>query len=238
MSTPPHTDGTAAHREGAEVGRDELPSEDANNVAGRRLSGPSQGFGQLWRKRFWMVFPSDTAPETVISTWKRHFSDFWPGKSDFVIERMAEQEVASAELELPLGARVATGLVVLTSAPERFTLMTVDGHMFAGWVTFCAQRTPDGTRIEVELLMRASDPLYELGLAFGGHKREEQFWRDTLARVAAYFGESPVIQMESTREERGRQWSRVVNTWHNAVIRTQFQRAGDALGRVLRRSSR
>ena len=238
MPTPPHTDGTAAHREGAQVRRDELPSEDANNVAGRRLSGPSQGFGQLWRKRFWMVLSSDTAPETVISTWKRHFSEFWPGKSDFVIDHMAEQEVASAELELPLGARVATGLVVLTSAPDRFTLITVDGHMFAGWVTFCAERTTEGTRTEVELLMRASDPLYELGLVFGGHKREEQFWRDTLARVAAYFGESPEIQMESTREEEGRQWSRVVNTWHNAAIRTQVQRAGAAGGRVLRRSSR
>ena len=224
MPDPRAINERGARREGAKVDEGELAARDLPNIAGRRLTGPSQGFGQLWRKRFWMMLPRDLSAETVIAAWKRNFSAFWPATNEFVIEKMAENEVAAADLELPLGTRAATGLVVLASAPDRFTLVTVEGHMFAGWVTFCAVPKAEGTRVEVELLMRASDPLYELGLVLGGHKREEKFWRNTLKRVAGHFGQSPAIQMEQQVEDPARQWSRVTNTWQNAAIRTQFQR--------------
>lgn len=232
------TRGLGGSREGGQVREEELPAADLPNIAGRRLIGPSAGFGQLWRKRFWMVLPPELAPEAVIGAWKNHFSEFWPGTNEFVVERMAEEEVAGADLELPLGMRVATGLVVLAAAADRFTLVTVEGHMFAGWVTFRGERKADGTRIEVELLMRASDPLYELGLLLGGHKREETFWRDTLARVAAHFEQSPQIEMEQTIEDRARQWSRARNTWNNAAIRTQVQRVKAGMMRGVRSRQR
>ncbi len=225
-------------RAGARVRPDELPEADLPNIAGRRISAPSHGFGQLWRKRFWMVLPADLSPVMVIGTWKRRFSDFWPGTNEFVVDRMAEDEVAGAEMELPAGARVATGLVVIASAEDRFTLITIEGHMFAGWVTFRGEQTPEGTRIEIELLMRASDPLYEFGLKLGGHRREETFWRDTLKRVAAHFGQAPRIEMESSLEDPARQWSRVANTWYNAAIRTQLQRIASGAKRLGRGSRR
>src|SRR3954464_12806270 len=37
--------------------------------------------------------------------------------------------------------------------------------------------------------MRASDPVFELRLTLGGHKQEDQFWNQTLAAVAAHYGE-------------------------------------------------
>ncbi len=202
------------------------------------MSAPSTGFGQLWHKRFWMVLPADLSPVMVIGMWKHRFSDFWPGTNEFVVDRIAEDEVAGAELELPAGARVATGLMVLASAEDHFTLITIEGHMFAGWVTFRGEQTPEGTRIEVELLMRASDPLYEFGLTLGGHRREEEFWRDTLKRVAAHLGQAPGIEMESTLEDSARQWSRVGNTWNNAAIRTQLQRILSSAKRLGRGSPR
>ena len=36
--------------------------------------------------------------------------------------------------------------------------------------------------------MRASDPIYELGLALGGHRQEDRFWQHTLTQLAAHFG--------------------------------------------------
>ena len=35
--------------------------------------------------------------------------------------------------------------------------------------------------------MRASDPIFELGLALGGHAQEDKMWTTTLGRLAARF---------------------------------------------------
>ena len=35
--------------------------------------------------------------------------------------------------------------------------------------------------------MRASDPIFELGLTMGGHKQEDRFWQHTLTALAAHF---------------------------------------------------
>ena len=48
-------------------------------VTGKRVSGPLQGFGQLWQKSFSVRLDGvDTTPEAVIATWKAHFAEFWP----------------------------------------------------------------------------------------------------------------------------------------------------------------
>ena len=41
-------------------------------------------------------------------------------------------------MSLPGGMKVKTGVMVLYADEESFTLMTPEGHMFAGWITFSA----------------------------------------------------------------------------------------------------
>ena len=36
--------------------------------------------------------------------------------------------------------KLSTGVMVLYADEESFTLMTPQGHMFAGWITFSAHR--------------------------------------------------------------------------------------------------
>jgi hypothetical protein len=234
-----HTGGMAERvRPQAAVQEWELPTGgNAPNVAGRRLAGPTRGFGQLWRKRFSLALDPGIPPERVIATWKRAFSAFWPGSSELKANAIAEDEVAAAELELPAGGRVATGLIVVRSDPRSFTMMTLEGHMFAGWVRFAADEAPGGTAVSVEIEMRAGDPIYELGLMLGGHRHEERFWQDTLTAVANHFGQSPGVRTEVELVDGRRQWGRITNTWHNAAIRTQLQRALGSLrslwGRLL-----
>lgn len=211
-------------RQTAPVREEELaPEVSPANVAGRRVSGPSQGFGQLWRKRFWVLLDPAYPPTDVVHEWKRNFSEFWPGQSELT-GRIEEHAVASADLEMPAGTKIATGLVVVRSDADSFTLMTLQGHMFAGWVRFSAHEDGSRTRVEVEVLMRAGDPLYEAGLMLGGHKTEEEFWKQTLVKVARHFDQQPSVEMAATLEDGRRQWSRVRNTWYNAAIRTQVQR--------------
>ena len=54
------------------------------NVAGRRLAGPVQGFGQLWQKTYRVrLTGAAVTPEAIIRTWKQHFGDFWPKGNHF-----------------------------------------------------------------------------------------------------------------------------------------------------------
>ena len=48
-------------------------------VTGKRVTGPLQGFGQLWQKTF--TVPLDgvvLTPQALIAIWKDRFSTFWP----------------------------------------------------------------------------------------------------------------------------------------------------------------
>jgi len=94
--------------------------------------------------------------------------------------------------------------------------MTPEGHMFAGMISFSAfADATDGadsgaTVVQIQALIRASDPIYEAGFRLGlGHKAEDQFWSDTLRNLARHFG-SP------RREAR--------NVWQNAALRTALYR--------------
>ena len=60
--------------------------------------------------------------------------------------------------------KLSTGVMVLYSDEESFTLMTPQGHMFAGWITFSATERDGATVAQVQVLMRAADPICELGL--------------------------------------------------------------------------
>ena len=88
----------------------------------------------------------------------------------------------------PGGLKFKTGVMVLYSDDESFTLMTPEGHMFAGWITFSSHVEDGVTVAQTQVLMRAQDPLSEMGLAMGGHRMENRFWEETLANLAAHLG--------------------------------------------------
>src|SRR5215831_5680625 len=46
------------------------------NVAGRRLTGPVQGFGKMWEKTYRISLPAIVTPQRAIATWKAHFPEF------------------------------------------------------------------------------------------------------------------------------------------------------------------
>ena len=90
---------------------------------------------------------------------------------------------------MPGGLKLSTGVLVMYADEESFTLMTPQGHMFAGWITFSAFEDDDGvTCAQAQVLMRASDPLYEIGMTMGGHGQEDRHWEHTLRELARHFG--------------------------------------------------
>ena len=142
--------------------------------------------------------------------------------------------MALLNLTLPGRMKLSTGVMVLYADDESFTLMTPEGHTFSGWITFSASESDGQTTAQAQVLMRASDPIYELGLAMGGHGQENRFWEATLTRLAAHFGHDGRVDTHVTCVDRKRQWARWNNVWHSAAIRSTIYTAGTP-GRALRR---
>jgi hypothetical protein len=193
------------------------------NVTGKRLAGPVQGFGKMWQKTYQARLPRDAvSPQALIATWKERFPDFWPEGARFYapLTGIAPGEVALLNLTVAGAMKLSTGVMVLYADEESFTLMTPQGHMFAGWITFSATEHDGVTVAQAQVLMRASDPIFELGLALGGHHQEDLFWTQTLRAVAASFGQDVDVAAHVVCVDKRRQWSRWTNVWHSTAIRS------------------
>ncbi|HZS79417.1 MAG TPA: hypothetical protein VFA41_22580 [Ktedonobacteraceae bacterium] len=211
------------------------------NVEGRQGMSPLQGFGQMWQKVFRVRLQGiEASPSEVIKIWKENFPKFWPKGNRFhaPLTGIAPGEVALLRLA-PGGMPLSTGVMVLYADDESFTLMTPQGHVFAGWITFSAYEDEGCTVAQAAMLIRANDPLYELGMRFGGHKAENQFWIRTLTALAAHFGLDKVrVVSEITCLDSRVQWSEAKNIWQNAAVRTMIYTMSAPVRWVRRRGRR
>lgn len=204
----------------------DIPENAINlNVQGRRPMSPLQGFGQMWQKTYRIRLQGvDIEPAAVISDWKAHFPEFWPTGNSFYgpLRGVKPGEVAVLNLAAPGGMRLSTGVRVIYADEDSFSFMTPQGHMLAGMITFSAFADEGVTVIQIQALIRASDPLHEMSFRLGfGHKAEDNFWLDTLRNLSAHFG-SPSSEPTHTSVcvDEKVQWSEIGNIWHNAAIRT------------------
>src|SRR4051812_39152934 len=209
----------------------DVPAGAVNlNVDGRRLTSPIQGFGKMWQKTYQVRLPAAQVSATeLITTWKQRFPDFWPDGNRFYapLTGIEPGEVALLNMALPAKMKLSTGVMVLYADEESFTLMTPQGHMFAGWITFSATEVDGETVAQAQVLMRASDPIFEVGLTMGGHKQEDHFWKQTLAAVAAHFGAPDAeVDTQVVCVDKKRQWSKWRNVWHSSAIRSTLYTLG------------
>jgi hypothetical protein len=207
------------------------------NVEGRRLTSPIQGFGKMWQKTYQVRVPAErVSPTELIATWKERFREFWPEGNHFygALTGIAPGDVALLNMTLPGRMKLSTGVMVLYADEESFTLMTPQGHMFAGWITFSASELDGDTVAQAQVLMRAGDPIFEMGLAMGGHRQEDRFWQATLTALAAHFGHEGEVDTRVVCVDRKRQWRNWRNVWHSAAIRSTLYTMG-APGRGVKR---
>ena len=213
------------------------------NVDGRHVLDPLQGFGQLWQKTFRIQLEGQrlTAGK-VVKTWKECFSTFWPTWDHFYTPSrgIAPGEVILLNMvipgDLPIGLPISTGVVVLCADEQSFTFMTPQGHMFAGWITFSASEEKGAVLAQIQVIVRASDPLYELGFRLGANTLENLFWQHTLTALAAHFGVHEPIQTQIVCIDPKVQWSQFWNIWQNAAIRTLMYRIATLVSRRRKRA--
>jgi hypothetical protein len=201
---------------------DEVPAGARNLVEGKRLVGPVQGFGKMWQKTYRVRLDGlALSPAQLIREWKERFSSFWPEGNRFYppLTGIEPGEIALIKATVAGGLKLSTGVLVMYADDESFTLMTPQGHPFAGWITFSASADGGATTAQAQVLMRAQDPLSELGLSLGGHRMEDRFWEQTLRNLAAHFGLEGTVETQVTCVDRRRQWGNAGNIRHSSALR-------------------
>ncbi len=201
-----------------------LPGVPMINVRGREVVGPLQGFGQMWQKTYRVrLSGAAQTPADVIAVWKANFGSFWPEGNRFYAPLTSIEPGEVALLRLTVGGpmKLSTGVIVIYADHESFTFMDAAGHMFAAWITFSAYEEDGCSVAQIQILLRANDPLYELGMRIGFiGRKEDQFWTDTLVALAAHFGVNGLVQAEISCIDPRMQWAYARNIWYNAGIRT------------------
>ena len=219
----------------------EMPAGAINlNVAGRRLVGPVQGFGQLWQKTYRVRIGGTVTPADVIREWKANYASFWPAGNRFYapVHGIEPGDVAVINAASLGGVQISTGIRVIYADDESFSFMNAEGHPAAGMITFSAVRDDAGVFAQVQALIRANDPFYDVLLPFYGHRAEDQMWAKTLAALAARFGAPAEVATERVLVDRRRNWSQAKNVWKNAAIRSGFYMFGAPIRWVRRRTAR
>jgi hypothetical protein len=197
-----------------------------DSVSGKRVSGPLQGFGQLWQKTFSVRLDgADISPTDVVAFWKERFPTFWPAGQTFYapLSGIAPGEVALLEIAPVPGApvRLSTGVLVLYADDESFTFMTPEGHTLSAWITFSARRDGDVTIAQAQALERPSDPFDDLAYTLIGNRQNDKFWQATLRNLATAVGATePVVETVTTCIDRKRQWRYWRNVRYSATIRS------------------
>ena len=193
--------------------------------------GPLQGFGKMWQKTYKVRLARGATSGAVVETWRKGFPGFVPFGRGF---RVPEEGLVPGAVMLLGGG---TGVMVLYSDESSFAYMTPEGHPFSGWITFSAHEEEDTTVAQVQLLIRANDPLYELMMPLGLSAGEDMTWKRTLRNLAASFGARDAkVETRIVCVDPRRQWRRYGNIRHNALLRSALHALTAPLRYISRRA--
>lgn len=210
------------------------------NVEGHEVLSPLQGFGQLWQKVYQARVKQTTmTPGGMVRVWKEHFSEFWPKGNRFYAPptgitpgAVAILSIGMPDIPASLGM-ISTGVMVLYADEDSFTFMTPTGHLFAGWITFSVYQEEDWTVIQIHMLLRPNDPLYELGMRLRVIPFfEDRFWTQTFINLMTHFNLSAPVNITATCIDKHVQWAQAGNIWQNAAIRTAWYTAMTPLRQI------
>jgi hypothetical protein len=186
---------------------------------GKRLMGPQQGFGPMWRRSYSVPLVGvDMTAAEVISEWKARFGDFWPPGASFhaPLAGIAPGELAALDVGMGQLTVLSTGVFVLYADNSSFTYMTPQGHGFAAWITFSCEQHEGVPTAHVNLLLRPADPIADVVYLLGGARKEDRFWTATLTNLAAALGaERNPVECRVECVDPQRQWRRWVNVRYN-----------------------
>jgi anti-anti-sigma factor len=192
------------------------------NMDNRRLQPQITGFGKMWQKTFWlMIDRPELTPKDVINELRQNFVAFQIPENFFypTSKGLSPGALVFIDSKTP-GGIVSTGVYVLYADDTSFTYITPHGHPEAGWITFSAKEQDGKIRLQIQGLVRASDPFYEFAYAVAGQAFQEKIWLNVLTQMAKHLAIEDNGQLVKYKPADNWQWGRAGNIWYNAQLRT------------------
>ena len=194
----------------------------AKNMDGRRVIGQLQGFGPMWEKTYWInIKKPGIKKEDVILAMQQHFVEFQPSENSFypTSNGIAPGEMVFIDSRTP-GGIVSTGVMVLYLDDRSFTFITPQGHPESGWITFSVDEREDSVYVQLQGLVRSSDPFFEIAFKIAGSKFQETIWKHVLSSLAKYLGVEDNVDMKKYLPAADLQWRKAGNIWYNSHLRS------------------
>ena len=200
------------------------------NVDGHHVQNPLQGFGQLVQKTYRVRLDGvNMTPDQVMQLWKENFPKFQPPENHFYPSLQGIQPGSIILIDgkvpplpgMPSIMPVAAGVMILYADETSFAVMTPEGFPEAGWNTFGTFQNEQGLFAQVQPMVRASDPLYELFYRFfGSSQQQDKTWTYVLTSLATYLGAPANIESQKQVIDPKIQWSKWSNIFKNAAFWT------------------
>lgn len=226
----------------------EVPAGATNiNMDGFQVQSPLQGFGALWQKTFRVRLPGcKLDPNEVMRVWKENFVAFQPEFNRFHPSPLGVSpgEVMFIDSAVPVAPNtpgvlpITTGILVMYSDENSFTVMTPEGHPESGWNTFTTFEEDGCTVAQIQSMTRATDPIYEFGFRFmGGNQMQDKTWTHMLRELSRAVDVQSEVTVSRSCLDNSVQWSQARNVWKNAIFRTMFYKIGTPIRWVRRQFS-
>ncbi len=192
------------------------------NIDNRRLQAQIKGFGKMWQKTFrLMIDKPEFTPEDIINKLKQNFVAFQVPENFFfpTSKGLTPGALVFIDSATP-GGVVSTGIYVLYMDDTSFTYVTPQGHPEAGWITFSAKEEDGKIRLQIQGLVRASDPFFEIAYAIAGQAFQEKIWLNVLTQMAKHLEIEDNGQMVKYKPANYCQWGKCGNIWYNSQLRS------------------
>jgi hypothetical protein len=209
----------------------DVPAGATNiNVDGRHVQSPMQGFGQMVQKTFRtrLTGVNMTAAQ-VMHVWKENFPKFQPPENHFFPSLQGIQPGSIILIDgkvppfpgMPAIMPVAAGVMILYADDTSFTVMTPEGFPEAGWNTFSTFEENGVVCAQIQPMVRASDPLYELFYRFfGSSQQQDKTWKHVLTALAKHLGADAKVESKKEIIDPKIQWGKWTNIFKNAAFWT------------------
>jgi len=209
----------------------DVPAGATNiNVDGRHVQSPMQGFGQMVQKTFRtrLTGVNMTAAQ-VMHVWKENFPKFQPPENHFFPSLQGIQPGSIILIDgkvppfpgMPAIMPVAAGVMILYADDTSFTVMTPEGFPEAGWNTFSTFEENGVVCAQIQPMVRASDPLYELFYRFfGSSQQQDKTWTHVLTALAKHLGADAKVESKKEIIDPKIQWGKWTNIFKNAAFWT------------------
>ncbi|MBW3671421.1 MAG: NAD-dependent epimerase/dehydratase family protein [Acidobacteria bacterium] len=179
---------------------------------------PDQGVGALRRKIFSaeMNGPAVTA-ETLFQMIRRELPQLMPLPFKPSPDGTISVE-KGATLTAELGVRGTIQLRVEELEPNRFTLVTIEGHPLAGAIRFLTETRPGGALIRLEVYARPSDLPHWLAMKAGSDQLQSDMWRTTMNNIVARSGGLIVGKVTEEEEPLDDHRGVLIEEWVERIV--------------------